>query len=234
MSEKVDIVSGPAAAQAAHRMTAKDFGEVTLRVDSAAAIGTPTPVGLFAFGLTLIQLSFFYAGFVEPAFGGIVFAFAFALGGIVLLMVGQWEMYKKNTFAATAFTVFGGFWLGLAVWFHAGLAWPAANPALTKGFTAFLSIWGIFSFVLFLLTLVTNFALCFTFFTLTLTFFLLVGGQYTPGALTAGGYVGIICSLAAMYTGAAVLAAEMLGREVLPVGPMAGLWSRKVDEEKMV
>ena len=37
-------------------------------------------------------------------------------GGLIQLLAGMWEMWKANTFAATAFSSYGGFWMGWALY----------------------------------------------------------------------------------------------------------------------
>jgi len=39
-----------------------------------------------------------------------------AAGGLIQLLAGMWEMWKANTFAATAFSSYGGFWMGWALY----------------------------------------------------------------------------------------------------------------------
>ena len=58
----------------------------------------------------------------------------------------------------------------------------------------------------------------FVFATLTVTFFLLSAGNLgaVDGLVMAGGAVGVVCGLAAMYTAFAEVLAEQHGREILP------------------
>ena len=39
-----------------------------------------------------------------------------AAGGLIQLLAGMWEMWKANTFAATAFSSYGGFWMGWSLY----------------------------------------------------------------------------------------------------------------------
>lgn len=45
-----------------------------------------------------------------------VACFAMFYGGLIQLLAGMWEMWKANTFAATAFSSYGGFWMGWALY----------------------------------------------------------------------------------------------------------------------
>ena len=64
-------------------------------------------------------------------------------------------------------------------------------------------------------------ALQFVFGTLTVLFFLLAYGHYSaagPEFNHATGWEGVVCGLAAMYTGLAQVLNELYGRTVLPLG----------------
>jgi len=64
-------------------------------------------------------------------------------------------------------------------------------------------------------------ALQFVFATLTVLFFLLAIGDFTaasPGFKHFTGYEGIICGLAAIYTGLAQVINELFGNVLLPLG----------------
>ena len=41
----------------------------------------------------------------------VVLGMALGYGGLVQLLAGMWEFASGNTFAATAFSSYGGFWL---------------------------------------------------------------------------------------------------------------------------
>ena len=100
------------------------------------------------------------------------------------------------------------------------LGWAAA--ASNEAMIAYLSMWGIFTFLLFFGTLRLNRALQFVFASLTILFFLLVAGDATgnPTIKHLAGYEGIICGASAIYTGIANLLNEMYGKVVLPIGPV--------------
>lgn len=177
----------------------------------------PAPLGLCAFGMTTILLNIHNAGFFEM--NSMILAMGLFYGGLAQVIAGIIESKKNNTFGLTAFTSYGFFWLslvGLILIPELGLA-----PAASKGaMIAYLSIWGIFTFLLFFGTLKLNRALQFVFASLTILFFLLVAGDVTgnPTIKHIAGYEGIVCGALAIYTGIANLLNEMYGREVLPIG----------------
>ena len=85
---------------------------------------------------------------------------------------------------------------------------------------AYLIMWGIFTGFLFIGTLKLSKALQFVFATLTLLFFLLAVGDITGNATikTFTGYEGVVCGLAAIYTGFATLLNEVYGKTIMPIG----------------
>jgi len=179
----------------------------------------PAPLGLCAFGMTTVLLNIHNAGFYEM--NSMILAMGMFYGGIAQVIAGIIEAKKNNTFGLTAFTSYGFFWLslvGLLILPKLGLAAAASEAAMI----AYLSIWGVFTFLLFFGTLKLNRALQFVFASLTILFFLLVAGDVTGNASIKqlAGYEGIICGASAIYTGIANLLNEMYGRVVLPIGPV--------------
>src|SRR5437588_5885829 len=87
------------------------------RAETAApAVANPAPLGLSAFALTTFVLSASNAGFIFPkvgAGGAAVIGLAIFYGGLVQLIAGIQEFRAGNTFGATAFCSYGGFWLAL-------------------------------------------------------------------------------------------------------------------------
>lgn len=99
-----------------------------------------------------------------------------------------------------------------------GLA-EAPDP---KAMAAYLFMWGLFTFVMFIGTLKISRALQFVFLSLTILFFLLAAGDFT-GAETItriAGYVGIVCGFSAIYAALAQVINELYGKEIMPLGNM--------------
>ncbi|HVZ56268.1 MAG TPA: acetate uptake transporter [Chitinophagaceae bacterium] len=179
----------------------------------------PGPLGLFGFGMTTVLLNLHNAGFFDM--NSMILAMGIFYGGLAQIMAGILESRKNNTFGMTAFLSYGFFWLtlvGLIVF--PKLGWTA--PVSGTGMVAYLILWGLFTFLLFLGTFRISRALQVVFATLTLLFFLLAAGDATGNASlkTFTGYEGIFCGVSAMYTGAATLLNEVYGRSVLPLGPV--------------
>src|SRR5579859_715251 len=86
----------------------------------AAAIANPAPLGLSAFALTTFVLSAINSGIAPAGATNIIVGLALFYGGISQMLAGMWEFKAGNTFGATAFTSYGGFWLALGIVFVPG------------------------------------------------------------------------------------------------------------------
>src|ERR671939_2147767 len=81
-----------------------------------SGVADPTPLGLAAFALTTFLLSAKNAGWTHGTDAW--FGYAIAYGGLCQLLAGMWEFRNRNVFGATAFSTYGGFWIGLALYVH--------------------------------------------------------------------------------------------------------------------
>ena len=182
--------------------------------------GNPAPLGLLGFGMTTVLLNLHNAGFYE--LNSMILAMGICYGGAAQIVAGIMEWRKGNTFATTAFISYGLFWLSLVTLIIlAKLGWGA--PSNDTAMAAYLSMWGLFTAVMFVGTLRLNRALQIVFATLTVLFFLLAIGDFT--AASAGfkhltGYEGILCGFSAIYAGLAQVLNELFGKTVLPLGPV--------------
>jgi len=177
----------------------------------------PAPLGLMGFGMTTVLLNFHNAGIFN--LGSMILAMGFFYGGFAQIIAGLMEWKKGNTFATTAFTSYGFFWMSLVMLVvlpKMGLVEAPENSAMV----AYLAMWGVFTGVLFIATLRISRALQFVFGSLTLLFFLLAFGDLT-GSQTIkliAGYEGIICGFSAIYTALAQVLNEVYGKTVMPIG----------------
>ena len=180
----------------------------------------PAPLGLLAFGLTTVMLSMHNAGLF--GLDAMILAMAVFYGGIAQIFAGVFEWRKNNTFAATAFTSYGFFWLTLAGIITFPTLGLAAAPSQTA-MAAYLGIWGFFSLVMFIGTFRLNRALQIVFGLLTLAFALLAVGDLLGSSTlkTIAGWEGIVLGFCAIYTGLAQVLNDVYGRVVLPLGPVA-------------
>ncbi len=178
----------------------------------------PAPLGLLGFGMTTVLLNLHNAGYYE--LNSMILAMGLCYGGLAQIIAGVMEWHKGNTFACTAFVSYGFFWLSLvALLVMPKLGWAA--PANEVSMAAFLALWGIFTFAMFIGTFRLGRALQVVFGTLTLLFFLLAWGDFSgasSGFKHATGYEGVLCGVSAMYTGLAQILNELAGRTILPLG----------------
>ena len=201
----------------------------------ASGIADPAPLGLAAFALTTFLLSAKNANWMSHATGDAFLGYAFAYGGLIQLLAGMWEFRNRNVFGATAFSSYGGFWIGLGLWFQL-VAVPALTAAKTPAALAgavtavnhdvgwILLAFAIFNTYMLILSTQVNMAVFGVFATLELTEIILFIGNFTAGhALTTGliqfgGYVGLVTALVAWYASAAGIANGIGARILLPVG----------------
>ena len=200
-----------------------------------SGIADPAPLGLAAFALTTFLLSASNAGWMSHATGAAFLGYAFAYGGLIQLLAGMWEFRNRNVFGATAFSSYGGFWIGLAIWVvRVKLpALAAAKPATLAATVAALNHdvgWILLAFFIFntyMLVMATqlNWAVFGVFLTLGATEIVLAIGQFNAGSavlptgtVKVGGYIGLVTALVAWYTSMAGVAGGMGGRLRLPVG----------------
>ena len=182
--------------------------------------GNPAPLGLLGFGMTTVLLNLHNAGFYE--LNSMILAMGLCYGGAAQVIAGIMEWRKGNTFATTAFISYGLFWLSLVTLIIlTKLGWGAKSDDTSMA--AYLAMWGLFTFVMFLGTLRLNRALQIVFATLTILFFLLAYGDFTnasAGFKHFTGYEGIFCGFSAIYTGLAQVLNELYCKTLLPLGPV--------------
>jgi succinate-acetate transporter protein len=182
--------------------------------------GNPAPLGLLGFGMTTVLLNLHNAGFFE--INSMILAMGICYGGIAQIIAGIMEWRKGNTFATTAFTSYGLFWLSLvALIVLPKIGWAA--KADDTAMAAYLAMWGIFTAVMFIGTLRLHIAGQIVFGSLAILFFLLAIGDYTnasAGFKHFTGWEGIFCGFSAIYTGLAQVLNELFGKIILPLGPV--------------
>jgi len=172
----------------------------------------PAPLGLFSFASTTLILSLYNVGARGITAPNVVVGMAVGVGGLVQLLAGMWEFAAGNTFGATAFSSYGGFWISYACILIPGSGILAAYPAdtgdeLPNALGIYLMTWFVFTFIMFIATHKSSLALASVFFFLWITFMLLAIANFTGSAAItkAGGAIGIVTAMCAYYTGAAGL-----------------------------
>ena len=186
----------------------------------ASPIANPAPLGLVAFGLTTLLLSFINAGIIPADSIAVVLATAIPFGGLAQILAGIWEFRVGNTFGATAFTSYGMFWISFV------LINTTFGPLLPKDPTPILGLyalaWGIFTAYMFIASLGgASRAVSLVFLLLALTFIALAIGFWGHAVTGTGwnqiaGILGIATAVAAIYTSFAFVANATYRRTLLP------------------
>jgi succinate-acetate transporter protein len=186
----------------------------------------PAPLGLAGFALTTFLLSGHNASFIPDLIwvGPAIF-----YGGLAQFCAGMWEFRNRNVFGATAFSTYGGFWMGLGLFIILGVdtsRWLAGYTGgdLTNALAWFLFAFAVFNTYMLIGSMRVNVAVFMVFLTLEITEILLVIGFFnishggTEWWLHAGGWAGIVTAGVAWYTSAAGVWNGVAGRTLLPVG----------------
>jgi len=174
-------------------------------------IANPAPLGLISFASTTLLLSFVNVSARNVKEPQAAVGMALAVGGLCQFLAGMWEFAAGNTFGATAFSSYGGFWFSFAALLIPGTGIASALEAdgnLDNGLALYLSTWLIFTFIMLIASLRSNLGLVLLFFFLDLTFLLLTIAHCFPAKTainTAGGALGIITAFIAYYVGASEL-----------------------------
>ena len=178
----------------------------------------PAPLGLVAFGLTTLLLSFINAGIIPADSLPVVLATAIPFGGTAQVLAGMWEFRTGNTFGATAFTSYGMFWISFVLIFTVFAKALPTDPTPIVGL--YLFGWGIFTLYMFVASLGgASRAVSLVFILLALTFFALAIGAWGKSTSwnNIGGYLGIATAVAAIYTSFAGVTNANFKRTVLPI-----------------
>jgi succinate-acetate transporter protein len=190
------------------------------------SIADPGPLGLAAFALTTFLLSAANAKWMGSATGNAWLGYAFAYGGLCQLLAGMWEFKNKNVFGSTAFSTYGGFWIGIGLWALLVAPKAASASAADHDLGWILLGFAIFNTYMLLLSTQVNTAVFAVFATLELTEIVLFIGNFAgnTSVVQIGGYIGVITALVAWYTSAAGVSNGIPGSKIkLPVGkPLFG------------
>ncbi|MCI4460445.1 MAG: acetate uptake transporter [Acidilobus sp.] len=177
----------------------------------------PSALGLWGFALTTIVLSLHNAGLIPTA--GMTLAYAFFWGGMAQVFAGWMDFKRGNLLGGTAFSTYGLFWIGLGLafvlqaWNGSTFSW--GGPEIGTWFI----FWGILTLIytvganaLKARVLTSILAL------LTITFWVLAAGFLagSTAIIRAGGWIGLVTGLDALYLGAAVVLNWSFKRAVLP------------------
>lgn len=200
------------------RQPAERRGVKTAEVGPARFVSEPAALGLAAFGLTTMALSFINAGILSTKILPVVAALALAYGGLVQLLAGMWAFIKNDTFAAVALSSYGGFWISFYLLQNTFLKQiPVAQQG--EALALYLFAWGVFTFYMWIASTRVSLGVQAVFLTLVPTYVLLGLGKAIPSATLfhLGGIFGIATAACAWYVSAAIVFQRTFRREILPV-----------------
>ncbi|SAM08503.1 hypothetical protein [Absidia glauca] len=168
-------------------------------------IANPGPLGLSGFALTTFVLSLHNAGAVTRRYVGV----------------------PRNTFGATAFSSYGGFWLSFGMIFIPGSgildSYKGDTVTLNQSLGFYLLGWTIFTGVMLIASHRSSVGLVSLFFMLFITFILLTAGKFNNSITTqiAGGAFGVVTAFIAWYNALAGLLTKDSSYFQLPIGRLS-------------
>ncbi|BFZ63160.1 Meiotically up-regulated protein 86 protein [Saitoella coloradoensis] len=199
--------------------------------------GNPGPLGLSAFALTTFVLSLINVNAHDVSTPNVVLGLALGYGGLVQIIAGIWEFAVGNTFGATAFCSYGGFWLSYATILIPGFGIAAsyenaANPyEFNHAIGIYLICWFIFTFLMMLCTLKSTIAFFSLFLTLDLAFLMLSIADFraehsdSVHFLRAGGAFGLAAAVLAWWNALAGVMNHQNSFFTVPTGAFP--WANK-------
>ncbi len=197
-----------------------------VQVVESTPAADPAPLGLAGFALTTFLLSGHNASWIPDLIwvGPAIF-----YGGLAQFIAGMWEFRNRSVFGATAFSTYGGFWMGLGIFIVLGVgnhSWLAGYKGgdLTNALAWYLFAFAVFNTYMLIGSMRVNLAVFLVFLTLEITEILLVIGFFGVSSggsefiLHTAGWMGIATAAVAWYTSAAGVVNGMSPTPVLPVG----------------
>src|SRR3954469_20039372 len=184
----------PATGRTTDRMINLDE-ETTPRAVAVPPIADPAPLGLAAFALTTFLLSAKNAAWTDGTDAWLGYALAY--GGLIQLIAGMWEFRNRNVFGSTAFSTYGGVWIGLGLYVLL-VAPTAKNPTQVSNDLGWILLaFAIFNTYMLLWSSQVNVAVFTVFLTLEATEVILFIGNFasSENIIKYGGYVGVLTAL---------------------------------------
>jgi succinate-acetate transporter protein len=185
----------------------------------ARFIAEPAALGLAAFALSTMALSFINVGILDDVDLPVVLGLALAYGGLVQLLAGMWAFVKNDTFAAVALSSYGGFWISF--WALNEFFLPKIPADHRAGALAlYLFCWAVFTFYMWIVSFRVSLAVQAVFLTLWPAYVLLGLGKALDSTLlfNLGGAFGIATAVCAWYVSFAITANRTARRDWLPLG----------------
>jgi succinate-acetate transporter protein len=191
------------------------------------ASGVPLAVAGFGFSLTILSLA--NTGIIDQRAAGMFVPVALGTGAVAMLVGGLWEFRGNNLFGATFGVAYACFLFTTALilqFYQPRVTEAAGATNFRHMFAAYLIVWALFTAMLTVGARYIN-APAVAAFSLLVVVYALLGVANlvsSTGAINfftkAGGWVGLLDSLAAFYLCAGAVLNEVRGRTMLPLWPM--------------
>lgn len=162
------------------------------------------PAGLSSFAFCAFVLSLFHLQARDATNPSIIVGSCFFYGGVIEMICGLMALIIDNTFAGTALTCFGGFWLSfgaiLCDAFHISSSY-ATKQEFNNALGFFLMGWFCFAFVIWLCTWKSTWPFFTLFLLIWVWILVLACAQFyaSVAATKAGGVLGLLSSFLALY-----------------------------------
>ncbi|CBZ23170.1 conserved hypothetical protein [Leishmania mexicana MHOM/GT/2001/U1103] len=179
-------------------------------------IGSPTPLGLFAFGMTTFLFNMHNAKICPLNLFTVALILVF--GGLIQVVCGFLELINRNTLGCTVSTTYGAFWVATAIAF----LWPEGSRIARSDnnyMGNFFLLWFAFASSLFASSFRSPFTCMTLFFLVPVNFLLQSVGFFMASNTVAqvAGYLGMIIGALATYLGMAFTLRDVYGRSLLPI-----------------
>ncbi|QRV99803.1 glyoxylate pathway regulator [Ceratobasidium sp. AG-Ba] len=179
---------------------------------------------MFGFAATTLMLGLYQIQTRHITIPNMIVGMAFAFGGLAQLLAGMWEFGIGNTFGATVFSSYGGFWISYAIVIFPPAGIAAAFKDNMDDFNdaigIFLMVWFVVSVIFFFGTFKASVMLSALLLFVCMGYLLLMIGYFRDqeSVLKAGGVFCCLAAFTAFYIGAAELHASAGALCLLPVG----------------
>lgn len=188
------------------------------------------PIGLWAYGMTIILNSLHYTGHWD--WYAVAEGMAVVFGGGVQIIAGCLAYSRGNTFEYCMFVLSGCFWLTyVCIYALPNNSTPGGSPIVSPPTEYFLGVyyllWAMVAFCLFCCTFFMNLAIICLHFAHFLWFLLLCIGHmaHKENVKHAAGYTGVVAGALSLYLGYAEVVNEVFDRTIVPVFPIRKLFA---------
>lgn len=173
--------------------------------DNFRKFGNPVPAGLAAFSTGTITLGLIQMHARGVQLPHVLIGAFLTISGLIEVISGIWCIVIDNTWAATVFLMFGGFWSSYGILLTPGFGIADAYGSETDEFNQAVALyflsWALFSFLLWLCTLKSTWPMTILMFLVWLFVLLFTIGQFLGSVkvFKAGGFFCLMSGIVGFY-----------------------------------